>query len=154
MLVAFGAVIVAVTTGCAPTAPNTSATPSASPTASAASPTPSPTGLALVPDGDASDNLPLFTEVMDAVWDTDDRVKGRAYVDALVEAGFDKGDMEVTRDKTSVGLPSDSIQFSVRWDDECIVGQVGPSTKRPTAVVLPTLPTGACLVGETRPIDW
>lgn len=129
---------------------------SSGPVSASATPTPTPasTEPALDPDGTAEDNLPLFTEVMDAVWGTDDKVKGRAYIDALVRAGFDKASMEVTKDRSSVGIPADSIQFSVRWVDACLVGQVGPSTKTPTAVVLPHLPTGGCLVGETRPIDW
>jgi len=135
--------------------------PAATPTATAPttiattpSPTPTATGPVLVADGTAEDNLPLFTEVMERVWGTDNRVKGRAYVDALQRAGFDRAAMEVTKDRTSVGLAADSIQFSVRWDDACLVGQVGPSTKTPTAVILPVLPSGGCLVGETRPIDW
>lgn len=140
--------------GCVPgqppvPAPSSPATTSVSPT-----PTPTATKPTLDPDGSAEDNLPLFTEVMESVWEGDDRVKGRAYVDALVRAGFDKASMEVTKDRSSVGIPADSIQFSVRWSDACLVGQVGPSTKKPTAVVLPHLPTGRCLVGETRPIDW
>jgi len=42
----------------------------------------------------------------------------------------------------------------VRWSGECLVGQVGPSTPEPVAVVLPLVPTGTCLIGQTRPIDW
>ena len=140
--------------GCAPTAPAapspTSATVPASPTL-----TPSPpSGPVLVPDGSAEDNLPLFTAVMQAVYDRDDATKGRRYIDALVKAGFDKSDMQVTNDKTSVGNEADSIQFSVLWGDECLIGQIGPSVPRPTATVVPELPSGGCLIGQTRPIDW
>ncbi|WP_425842146.1 DUF6993 domain-containing protein [Microbacterium sp. PA5] len=153
---------IAALTGCAPdaqpgpgpAASETVASPTDAATPSSPTPTPSPTEPALDPDGSAEDNLPLFTEVVEKVWKTDDRVKGRAYIDALVRAGFDKASMEVTKDRSSVGIPADSIQFSVRWTDACLVGQVGPSTKKPAAVVLPHLPTGGCLVGETRPIDW
>ena len=42
-------------------------------------------------------------------------VAGRAYIDALVAAGFDKAAMQVTPDQTTVGNPAESIQFSVRW---------------------------------------
>jgi hypothetical protein len=130
-------------------------TPSPDPSSSAAvSPSPTASGVSLKVDGDAEDNLPLFTSVMRAVWKTDDKVKGRAYVDALADAGFDVQTMQVTRDETSVGNPADSIQFSVLWKGECLVGQVGPSTKKPTAVVLPALPDERCLVGDTREIDW
>ncbi len=62
--------------------------------------------------------------------------------------------MQVTNDKTTVGNPAESIQFSVHWGGDCLVGQVGPATGAPVTVVLPALEGGGCLVGETRPIDW
>jgi hypothetical protein len=141
-------------TGCSVAPQPEPSSPSVPPQTASPSTSPTPTGPVLVPDGSAQDNLPLFTAVMEDVWDSDDSVKGRAYVDALTDAGFDKADMQVTRDKTSVGNAADAIQFSVLWGDECLVGQVGPSTKVPTAVVLPELPSGGCLIGQTRPIDW
>ncbi len=107
-----------------------------------------------MPDGSAADNLDLFAAVVRGVWSTERRAEGRAYIDALVAAGFPKADMEVTRDRTTVDNPADAIQFSVRWAGECLVGQVGPSTPEPTALVLPEVPGGTCLVGMTRPIDW
>lgn len=132
--------------------------PSASQTAPAtATPTPTPaeaTGPVLVPDGTADENLPLFTAVVAAVWATPQQVIGQAYVDALVAAGFDKSAMQLTPDQSTVGNPAESIQFSVRWGQECLVGQVGPSTGAPVTVVLPALGEGTCLVGDTRPIDW
>ena len=81
-------------------------------------------------------------------------MSGRAYIDALVAAGFDKTTMQVTQDKTTVGNPAESLQFSVRWGDECLIGQVGPATGTPVTVVAPALAEGTCLVGRTRPIDW
>ena len=54
----------------------------------------------------------------------------------------------------TVGNPAESIQFSVRWGDECLVGQVGPSTGDPVVAVMPGLATERCLIGDTRPIDW
>lgn len=136
--------------GCttAPAVVPSSSAPAATPA------TPAPTGPVLVPDGSASDNLPLFTEVMEAVAATDARAQGRAYIDALVAAGFPKAAMEVTNDQTTVGNPADSIQFSVRWAGECLVGQVGPSVPTPTAMVLPLVPGDTCLIGQTRAIDW
>lgn len=141
-------------TGCAPTpaaspsAPVTSTTPTATPETSVSS------APALVAEGSAEDNLPFFTTVMNGVWAVDQSFQGRAYIDALVAAGFPKSEMELTNDRTTVDNPADAIQFSVRWSGECLVGQVGPSTPAPTAVVLPELPDGTCLIGQTRPIDW
>ena len=88
------------------------------------------------------------------MWATPDNVAGRAYIDALIAAGFDRSAMQVTPDQTTVGNPAESIQFSVRWGDECLVGQVGPATGTPVTVVVPVLGEGSCLVGQTRPIDW
>ncbi|WP_258318026.1 DUF6993 domain-containing protein [Microbacterium sp. SGAir0570] len=147
-----GAVVVAASlTGCSmlfpeepPVAP---AAPTAEPTATAG---PAP----LSPESTAADNLPLFTQVMNQVAESSDSVAGRAYIDALVAVGFDKSVMQVTADRTSVDDPVDSLQFSVLWAGECLVGQVGPSTPAPTAMVLPELPSGGCLIGQTRPIDW
>lgn len=88
------------------------------------------------------------------VWASPDQVSGRAYVDALVAAGFDKAAMEVTYDRTTIDDPAESIMFSVQWGDECLVGQVGPVTGDPVTVVLPVVPESGCLIGNTRPIDW
>ncbi|OCG75846.1 hypothetical protein A7J15_00935 [Microbacterium sediminis] len=130
---------VAPTTG--PTAPSASAAPTAAP---------EPT---LVPDGSAADNLPLFTRVVADVWGSEQRGAGRAYVDALVAAGFDKAAMQVTRDVSTVGNAAESIQFSVRWGEECLIGQVGPETGDPVTSVEAAI-DGVCLIGNTRPIDW
>lgn len=133
--------------------------PAASATASpaaAASPdaTASPSAPILVADGSAAENLPFFTEIVESVWASPDRASGRAYIDALVTAGFDKQSMQVTADTSTVGNPAESIQFSVLWDDECLVGQVGSATGEPYTVVVPKLAEGSCLIGATRPIDW
>lgn len=109
------------------------------------------------PEATAEQNLAAFTEVMLAVHGTDQKNHGRAYVDALIDAGYQRDAMQVTKDLTTVGLAADVVQFSVAFRDACVVGQVGPSTDRPTAKVLPLLPDahgGACLLGNTRPIDW
>lgn len=149
--------LVGVLTACSPGAPEATPTPTATPTDGAPSPSATPTTSAeptLVPDGTADDNLPLFSSVTAAVWATDARVTGRAYIDALTAAGFDRAAMQVTQDQSTVGNPAESIQFSVRWNDQCLIGQVGPATGDPVTVVVPVLAEGTCLVGQTRPIDW
>ncbi len=122
-----------------------SASGSAAPTESA--------GPVLHPDGTADDNLPLFTAVTGQVWATG-ASDGRAYIDALVAAGFDKASMQVTDSTSTVGNPAESVQFSVLWGEECLIGQVGPATGDPVTTVMPALAGGACLIGSTRPIDW
>ncbi len=120
----------------------------------APSASPTPSAAALVPEGTAEQNLPWFRQVVQKVWAGPDRVHGRAYIDALVAAGFPKAAMQVTEDLSTVGNPAESVQFSVLWKGSCLVGQVGPATGDPVAVVLPQLATGGCLLGKTRPIDW
>ena len=149
------AIVVLCLTACAP-APEPSPTPEST-ASETASPEPSPTqeGPVLHPDGAAEDNLPLFEAVTVKVWAESGSSSGRAYIDALVAAGFAKDDMQVTQDLTTVGNAVESMQFSVRWgDDACLVGQVGPSTGEPVTMVMDQLAEGRCLVGETRPIDW
>ncbi|WP_245570356.1 DUF6993 domain-containing protein [Microbacterium luticocti] len=141
-------------TGCSPTTPHPTASTSGPTHSATPHPTPSATPR-LVPDGTAKDNLPLFRAVVEHVWAGADKVKGRAYVDALVKAGFDKKAMQVTADLSTVGNPAESLQFSVRWKDgQCLVGQVGPDTGTPVTAVLPGLAGGGCLLGRTRVIDW
>lgn len=147
-------------TGCSPEEPSNESPGAASPSASSAgdpsatSPEPAPAPAVLVPDGTAADNLPLFTEVVAQVWAGPDQVAGRAYVDALVAAGYERSAMQVTPDTTTIGNPAESIEFSVRWGEECLVGQVGPSIGSPVTTVLPGLSSGGCLIGQTRAIDW
>lgn len=139
---------------CSPDSSEPSAPPSAQ-----AEPTPSgspaPDAPVFFADGTAEDNLPIFTMITEQIWASDESGAGRAYVDALVAAGFDKATMQVTQDLTTVGNAVESLQFSIRWgEDQCLVGQVGPSTGQPVAMVLDQLAEGRCLVGNTRPIDW
>lgn len=130
--------------------PDRAGTPAAS-----EAPPASPGAPVLIADGTAAENLPLFEAVTARVWASDGRAEGRAYIDALVAAGFAKERMQVTADRTTVGNPVESLQFSVAWGDEdCLVGQVGPSTGDPVTVVVPQLAEGRCLIGKTRPIDW
>lgn len=136
--------------------PGDEPTPTITATASP-SQTPAPPAEAPVfhPDGTAEDNLELFAAVTAQVWAASGSSSGRAYIDALVDAGFDKATMQVTQDLSTVGNAVESMQFSVRWGEtSCLVGQVGPSTGDPVTQVMDQLAEGRCLVGNTRPIDW
>lgn len=128
----------------APNAPgSTAATPGSSATAPPAT------------AENAESALASFSDVVVRVWASDERDRGRAYIDALEAAGFSKDRMQVTADRSTVDNPAESLQFSVAWSDtECLVGQVGPSTGEPVTAIMPRLADGACLVGKTRAIDW
>ncbi|HSP74739.1 MAG TPA: hypothetical protein VLO31_00810 [Cryobacterium sp.] len=135
-----------------------SAAPVATPPATAsATPTPSATAApapVLQPEKDAAANLAYFDSVATAVVAADGAAGGQAFVDALVAAGFDKAQMEVTFDRTNIDLAADSIQFSVRFNGECLIGQNGPATGGYHSTVTTILASGTCLVGATRQIDW
>ena len=154
LLAAAGVALLAGCTALTPAPDETTggtAAPTSAPEPSTSSAPPEPV---LVVGGSAEDNLPVFAAVTNSVWSSVQYPSGRAYVDALVATGFDKAAMQVTEDFSTVGNPAESIQFSVRWGDECLIGQVGPATGEPVAVVAPVLAEGTCLIGQTRPIDW
>ena len=141
-------------TGTAPMSSSHGQTPSTSPSA-AMDPTPGSTPAAeaqLVPAGTARENLAYFNQVNKVFLGGQASAGGRAIIDNLVAAGFDKSAMQVTPDKTVNGHPADSVQFSVLLDKECLVGQFGGGQYG--SVVAPMLGTGACLIGKTRPINW
>lgn len=138
-----------VVTGCTQPTAVPSVTPSPTPTTTEAAPA-APT---LLPEGTAGENLPFFDAVNAATLAANPAAGGQAIIDGLVAAGFPKAEMEVSSDTTSIGEPADSIQFAIRWQGQCILGQNGPATGYHSSVV-PLLDTGRCLIGATRAIDW
>ena len=143
--------------GCvsSPPPPVESSPPAASSApSSSATTTPSPSALALDPTGTAADNKAFFDHVNRAVLARNPAAVGRDFIDALVAAGFHKADMQLTVDTTTIGLKANSIQFSVRFNGGCLIGQNGEGSGGYQSAVTPLLATGNCLVGDTRPIDW
>lgn len=148
----FAASLVIVMAGC-------SALPSAPAKTAAPSTTKSPTATSTAvptfdPAGDAKTNLAFFDHVSAGVLAANAEAGGADFINALSASGFDKTQMQVTPDRTAVDLVADSIQFSVRIKDECLIGQNGPATQGYHSMVAPILATGMCLVGTTRQIDW
>jgi hypothetical protein len=125
------------------------ATPSDEPTEAPETPRPGPT---LDTNGSALQNLDYFDAVNERLIAEQESPDGRAFIDSLIAAGFAREAMEVTPDRTAVGLDADNIQFSVRLGDECLIGQFGNTGY--VSAVADALATGKCLVGKTRPIDW
>jgi hypothetical protein len=114
-----------------------------------ATPTPDPT---LAPGGTAEDNLGYFDLVNNRLLASNPGADGRAIIDNLVAAGFDRAAMQVTPDRTAINGEVDSILFSVQLGDSCLLGQRGGGGY--TGSTAPALTTGSCLLGKTRPIDW
>lgn len=134
--------------GCVPSVPVATSTGSSTVAPSTA---PVPTFDAASPPEQA---MVVFDSVNTATLDADSGADGRAFIDALAAAGFDKSTMEVTADRTTIGNAADSIQFSVRWGESCLIGQNGPAVGGYHSTLVPVLGTGKCLIGSTRPIDW
>lgn len=103
-------------------------------------------------EGTAKENLPYFDQVNGELISAGGTLDGRAFIDNLVAAGYPKTDLEVTNDRTAINGPADNIQFAVRLNGTCLIGQYGNIGYASTA--LDMLATGRCLVGATRPIDW
>jgi hypothetical protein len=108
----------------------------------------------LRPELSASENLAYFDFVNTQLVTANPAAQGRDFIDALVAAGFDKSQMQLTSDETTLGTPADSVQFAVAFQGECLVGQYGPASGGYHGAVRPALGTGGCLIGQTRPIDW
>ncbi|MET1015427.1 DUF6993 domain-containing protein [Leifsonia flava] len=145
--------VVGALSACTPAAP----IPAPTTTMPTASPTPTPTAPAipeLQPGLSAGENLDYFDLVNNAVIAANAAAGGRDFVDALVAGGFDKAAMQVTPDRTAIDLQADSIQWSVLFNGECLIGQYGPASGGYHSEVAAPSGQGACLLGETRPIDW
>ncbi|WP_382304224.1 DUF6993 domain-containing protein [Herbiconiux sp. UC225_62] len=144
--------LLAACTGGAP-APSGSGTPTPPPSAtSTATGTPTAPAGQLNPEGSAADNQAFFDSVNQALIASNPAAGGVDFTSNLRTNGFDIAAMQVTPDTTTVGVAADSIQFSVHWGDDCLIGQYGQGHYK--SIVAPALGTGACLVGQTRAIDW
>lgn len=150
-----GAAIIVAVAGCTGS-PSPTAAPESGPrpTPTASTAPPSVAGSTLRPELSAGENLAYFDSVNLAVIAANPEAGGRDFIDALVSAGFDKSQMEVTADRTTIDLQADSVQFAVLFQGECLIGQHGPASGGYHSAVRPALGTGGCLVGQTRPIDW
>lgn len=137
--------------GCVPQSVKPTAAPVPSATASPGA-TEAPAAPVLVPEGTATENLAFFDLTNNALVAAGGPFDGRSWIDNLVTAGFSKSAMEVTPDRTTVNAEADQIQFSVRLNGTCLVGQYGGGVYNSQATAL--LASGTCLIGATRPIDW
>jgi hypothetical protein len=141
---------------CVATPKDAHKSPAPSPAASGSpSPSPTPTSTAppvLDPKGSAADNLAYFNLIGREKFAAHPNIQGHAIIDDLVAAGFVKKDMEITADKTSIGLAAWNIEFSVKMNGTCLIGQTGNVGFHSFAA--PLLASGKCLIGLTRKIDW
>ncbi|MGV8877052.1 MAG: DUF6993 domain-containing protein [Rhodoglobus sp.] len=148
-LIGLAIVSAVVLTGCVATA---SSPPPSGAASAAPSPTASPTGAGLQPGKSAEANRQFFDLLNTQYHEANGRGDGASIVDNLVNNGFSKENMEVTPDKTAIGLAADSIVVAITIKGECLLGQFLPENY--VSSVEPLLGTGKCLVGKTRAIDW
>lgn len=109
-----------------------------------------------LPDSSAEENFLYFNQTLRDFVLSDAPMEGQAVVDALSDAGFDKGSMQVSFDKTKTGLTVDHLYVSVRIGSECLIGQlILPEDTHAVAVQEAIGPNDdLCLIGNTRAIDW
>jgi hypothetical protein len=144
IVAAAGALVLA---GC--TSPEPMPTPTQRHTESAApTPTPTPTPEPVF-DGTASDNQAYFDQINRELIDAGGATGGGAFIDNLVSHGYPRENMEVTPDKTAIGIGADNIVFSIRFGETCLLGQWGNIGY--TSLVTEVLSTGRCIVGTARP---
>jgi hypothetical protein len=146
--------LAALLSGCVGGAPAGSATHTPTPTPTGTSSSTPTAAVQLYPNGTAQENLPFFDQVNRATLAAKPDAVGRDFIDALVTAGFSKPDMQLTVDTTTIGLKANSIQFSVRMGQSCLIGQNGADAGGYNSEVVPVLSDGGCLIGQTKPIDW
>ena len=158
VIVVVSSAVAVILSGCVsgPPAPVPTDSPSAS---ASATPSPRPTstavpgpGAILRPGGTAAQNQQFFDFVASGLFASSGFTDGETIVNTLVAGGFDKAAMEITYDSTAIGLRADSVIFSVRFSDRCLIGQFSPVGY--VGIIAPILGTGKCLVGDTKVIDW
>ena len=108
------------------------------------------------PDGTAEDNLPYFNETLRQFGLSKSTVAGEPVVNTLAAAGFDKSKMQVSFDESKTNLVADNIFVSVRFGEDCLIGQVIVADRSFAAEVAPAVgpEKDICLIGTTRAIDW
>lgn len=126
--------------------------PTPTPTAEASSEPSAPAAPEIDLDGSARANHDYFDQVNTELVAAGGALDGRAFIDNLIAVGYPKNDLEVTNDRTAINGAADNIQFAIRLNGTCLIGQYGNIGYASTTAEL--LSTGRCLVGVTRPIDW
>jgi hypothetical protein len=119
--------------------------------APAVPPAPAPTETAPLEAADRE--LARFDAVNRRTVDRVPTAGGRAFIDGLAAAGYRRGAMQVTEDRTTIGLAVPSVQFSVLWRGVCLIGQHGPQSGGYRSTLAAPV-DGRCLIGRTRAIDW
>jgi len=101
--------------------------------------------------GSAEENLPYIDYVLTSAGAGTGLFGSLDAVSVLEDAGFDRANMEVTSDRTSLELAAESITIAVVIGGECALGQWSSSWY--ASSVTPLLGSGTCLLGDTLSLD-
>jgi hypothetical protein len=97
------------------------------------------------PNGSASQNLPIFENLLELGGAGTEEFNLYETVSSLVEAGFSLESITHTQLYTGIGEPADSVSLAASFNGECLIGQFS-KTWLLTAVAAPTV--SGCLVGD------
>jgi hypothetical protein len=153
VLVALGAGVAVILANAAGSSTATSpATQTATPRATPPTATPAPL-TRYDPTASMTDNFALFNRTATTTIAATPNPGGRTFIAALAAVGFDEARMQLTADRTSVGLDAPSILFSVQVARSCFIGQFTPSTREYSNQMADPISTGSCLIGGTVPVQ-
>lgn len=99
------------------------------------------------PDGSAEQNRPYVDWVLRQAGAGVATLTGADAVAALEAGGLSRATMELTADRTAIGLEADSISLALQIAGECLIAQW--SAEWVVTQVAPLLASGTCLLGET-----
>jgi len=95
-------------------------------------------------------NVDLFNRTAAAVAASGNPV-GADFTNALAAVGFDKSQMQITADRTTINAVAPAIVFAVKVDGKCLLGQYAPDSHEFDHQVVAPISTGSCLIGEVSP---
>jgi hypothetical protein len=99
------------------------------------------------PTGSASQNLPIFQNILEVTGAGKPGHALSASIALLVETGFDIEDITHTPVNSKIGEPANSVSLAVAFKDECLIAQFSSSWLT-TAVTEPTV--SGCLIGDVE----
>jgi hypothetical protein len=99
------------------------------------------------PAGSASQNLPIFQNILEVTGAGKPGHDLSASIALLVETGFEIEDMTHTPVNSKIGEPADSVSLAIAINDECLMAQFSSSWLT-TAVTEPTV--SGCLIGDVE----
>ena len=112
---------------------------------------PAPVIPEFIEGGSAAENLPYIDYVLTSAGAGTGLFGSLDAVAVLEEAGFSRGQLEVTSDRTALELAAESVTIAVVIDGECALGQW--SSDWYVSSVTPLLGAGTCLLGDTLSLD-